>query len=82
MHITLSWKDEDELRLMSKQALRDQISAIQTQNRSLISLIDDLKRRQQAQKAEIEAMDNQLTRSIRLPYLVASISEVVFLLPW
>ena len=68
--------------MMSKQALRDQISAIQTQNRSLISLIDDLKRRQQAQKAEIEAMDNQLTRSIRLPYLVASISEVVFLLMW
>ena len=66
--------------MMSKQALRDQISAIQTQNRSLISLIDDLKRRQQAQKAEIEAMDNQLTRSIRLPYLVASISEVVFLI--
>lgn len=65
---------------MSKQALRDQISAIQTQNRSLISLIDDLKRRQQVKKAEIEAMDNQLTRSIRLPYLVASISEVVFLI--
>ena len=66
--------------MMSKQALRDQISAIQTQNRSLISLIDDLKRRQQVKKAEIEAMDNQLTRSIRLPYLVASISEVVFLI--
>lgn len=61
---------------MSKQELRDLISAVQTQNRSLVSLIDDSRRRRQELQKEIDALENQLTRSIRLPYLVASISEV------
>ena len=61
---------------MSKQELRDLISAVQTQNRSLVSLIDDFRRRRQELQKEIDALENQLTRSIRLPYLVASISEV------
>ncbi|CBK19960.2 uncharacterized protein [Blastocystis hominis] len=62
---------------MSKQELRDLISAVQTQNRSLVSLIDDFRRRRQELQKEIDALENQLTRSIRLPYLVASISEVL-----
>ena len=73
---TLLWIDEDELRAMSNQQLIDSISAIQTQNRSLVGLIDDLKRQQQAKQQEINELESQLNRSIRLPYLIASVAEV------
>lgn len=68
--------DEAELRAMNTQQLIDSISAIQTQNRSLIGLIDDLKRQQQAKQEEINTLESQLNRSIRLPYLIASVAEV------
>lgn len=56
------------------------ISEVQSQNRSLVSLIDDFKHRRQEQEKEIIALETQLKRSIRLPYLVASISEVLYML--
>lgn len=68
--------DEAELRAMNTQQLMDSISAIQTQNRSLVGLIDDLKRQQQAKQQEIDTLESQLNRSVRLPYLIASVAEV------
>lgn len=52
------------------------ITAIQSQNRSLMILIDDQKHKQNAKKQEMENLEKQLSRCIRLPYLVASVSEV------
>lgn len=71
--------DEDELRRMSTTELNDMISAVMTQNRTLVSLCDDLKRDQNMKTKEADALENQLNRGIRLPYLVASISEVPLL---
>ena len=68
--------DEDELRQLSNAELNDRISAIATQNRTLVSLCDELRRNQEAKTREIESYDKQITRGIRLPYLVASVSEV------
>ena len=68
------------MRTKSKQELRNMISEVQSQNRSLVSLIDDFKHRRQEQEKEIIALETQLKRSIRLPYLVASISEVLYML--
>ena len=61
---------------MSTQQLNDAISAMQTQNRSLLGLVDDLKRQQQSKQQEVNTLENQLGRSVRLPYLVATIEEV------
>ena len=61
---------------MSNQELNDRISAIQTQSRSLMMLIDDQKHRQNSLRQQIDGLESQLSRCIRLPYLVASISEV------
>lgn len=68
--------DEDELRQLSNAELNDRISAIATQNRTLVSLCDELRRNQEAKNREIESYDKQITRGVRLPYLVASVSEV------
>lgn len=62
--------------MMSTQQLSDTISAMQTQNRSLLGLIDDLKRQQQSKQQEVNTLESQLNRSVRLPYLVASVEEV------
>ncbi|KAK8820562.1 hypothetical protein WA577_006622 [Blastocystis sp. JDR] len=62
---------------MSTQQLSDTISAMQTQNRSLLGLIDDLKRQQQSKQQEVNTLESQLNRSVRLPYLVASVEEVL-----
>lgn len=62
--------------MMSTQQLSDTISAMQTQNRSLLGLIDDLKRHQQSKQQEVNTLESQLNRSVRLPYLVASVEEV------
>lgn len=61
---------------MSNQELNDRIAAIQTQSRSLMMLIDSEKHKQNSLRQQIDALENQLSRCIRLPYLVASISEV------
>lgn len=61
---------------MSNQELSDMISAVQNQNRSLLSLISDQKREQNSKRSEIDSLEKQLNRCIRLPYLVATISEV------
>lgn len=61
---------------MSNHELSDMIAAIQSQNRSLVSLIDDQKRQQQSKKQEVDTLEKQLSRYIRLPYLVATIVEV------
>lgn len=53
------------------------IATIQTQNRSLVSLIDEQKRQQETKRKEVDVLEQQLNRGIRLPYLVASIAEVV-----
>ena len=68
--------DEDELRQLSNAELNDRISAIATQNRTLVSLCDELRRNQETKTREIESYEKQITRGIRLPYLVASVSEV------
>ena len=39
-------------------------------------LIDDQKHRQNSLRQQIDGLESQLSRCIRLPYLVASISEV------
>ena len=52
------------------------IATIQTQNRSLVALIDDQKRQHETKRKEVEVLEQQLNRGIRLPYLVASIAEV------
>lgn len=62
---------------MSNHELSDMIAAIQSQNRSLVSLIDDQKRQQQSKKQEVDTLEKQLSRYIRLPYLVATIVEVI-----
>ena len=62
--------------MMSTQQLSDTISAMQTQNRSLLGLIDDLKRQQQSKQQEVNTLESQLHRSVRLPSLVASVEEV------
>ena len=56
------------------------IATIQTQNRSLVALIDDQKRQHETKRKEVEVLEQQLNRGIRLPYLVASIAEVKYLL--
>lgn len=61
---------------MSNAKLNDMIAAIQSQNRSLVFLIDDLKHKQQSKVQEVETLDKQLNRYIRLPYLVATVAEV------
>ena len=63
---------------MSNQELSDMIATIQTQNRSLVALIDDQKRQHETKRKEVEVLEQQLNRGIRLPYLVASIAEVKY----
>ena len=52
------------------------ISTMQSQNRSLVALIDDQKHNQEAKEKEANVLEQQLSRAIRLPYLVASVAEV------
>ena len=61
---------------MSNKELSDMISTMQSQNRSLVALIDDQKRNQEAKEKEANVLEQQLSRGIRPPYLVASVAEV------
>ena len=61
---------------MSNQELNERIQAIRSQKREYTFLIDGLKHEQGNKTKEKEALEEQLLKTVRLPYLVATVTEV------
>ena len=61
---------------MSNQELNERIQAIRSQKREYTFLIDGLKHEQGNKTKEKEVLEAQLLKTVRLPYLVATVTEV------